>query len=128
MAALAAVTAAVGSIIPHLHSPATGCTGTLGGSCLPLAVMDVRAVALSAMANEAEEEKLSCRESQSACRRVDPTELKQDWERHLVWSALRGLVAIFCALGAFFALLGLCHQSATLRHLGAGWLAAVPRA
>lgn len=59
MAALATVTAAVGTIIPHLHSPALGWKGKLDGSCVPLAVMDVRAVALSAVANEAKEEKLS---------------------------------------------------------------------
>lgn len=59
MATLAAVTALVGSIIPHLHDPAPGCMGKLGGSCLLLDVMNVRAAVLFAVANKAEEDKLS---------------------------------------------------------------------
>lgn len=55
----AAVTAAVGNIIFHLLSPTLGCTGKMGWSCLPLVMMDARAVALSAVANKAEQEKLS---------------------------------------------------------------------
>lgn len=55
----AAVTAAVGNIIFHLLSPTLGCTGKMGWSCLPLVMMDARAMALSAVANKAEQEKLS---------------------------------------------------------------------
>lgn len=55
----AAVTAVVGNIILHLCSPSLGCTKKVGWSCLPLVMMDARAVALSAMENKAEQEKLS---------------------------------------------------------------------